>query len=167
MPKNENAECDPEKVQKDYEEWESSLEGIHYALDGCLFASDDMEILIVKTLHRLPKEVREFVYENCSFKEVDPEGGHAFSMKKNRQLKWLILLGSQVDESLIAHEIAHAWLGHHYPLSRATVQDCMPEEIAAWTAVKGWGWDIQTQIDRNQKLLDDSRKCRESTAERE
>jgi hypothetical protein len=31
MPKNENAEFDSEKAQKDYEEWESSPEGRHAA----------------------------------------------------------------------------------------------------------------------------------------
>jgi hypothetical protein len=140
--------------EKHDEEGLNSMDGIYYALDGHLFASHDMETLILKTLQRLPKEVQEFVYENCSFKEIEPDSGHAFSMKKNRRLTWLILLGSQADESLIAHEIAHAWLGHHHALRYEIAGNCIPQEIAAWTAVKEWGWDVDKQIEDAGKLLD-------------
>jgi hypothetical protein len=66
-----------------YEKWRDSLEGILY--DLCVFGAEaqedeQYEILIAKTVQRLPKDVREKVLEDVCFIVAGGVNGMAFSV---------------------------------------------------------------------------------------
>jgi hypothetical protein len=77
---------------------------------------------IIRVLYQLPEDVVIFALDRCSFVSVGkaasgmvlPGKIGVHSQKKRSRNCWLIILDerSTDDESVIAHEIAHAWLGH-------------------------------------------------------
>lgn len=138
-----------ERVRKQQEEWDNSLEGIRDQIRW-LWAKAELEEIIVKTVQRLPPEVRQFVYDKCSFHAINTDGGHALAIKANVHLDWIILLGEAADEAVVAHEIAHCVLGHRFPLDGfSTVEEVGPLEMAANYKAKEWGFDVQSMIDRD------------------
>ncbi len=97
---------------------------------------------LISTIRKLPEDVREFALENCFFLSMEEgvygtivSGAHASNIRwpmlehledeekirilNNLEHKWrkIILLRSETPkddvESIIAHEIAHAYLGHN------------------------------------------------------
>lgn len=85
----------------------------------------DTKQTIVEGVARLPLEVQEFVLDRCCFASVGRNalaqvlpgrvGLHPVEQKASNM--WIIILteGFRPDEDnrgMVAHEIAHAWLGH-------------------------------------------------------
>ena len=127
------------KTQTEYEKWENSPEGVAYWL-GDLPVPEAVESVIISTVHQLPGQVREFVYCECCFSCVAPRGGQTCYLQKARQ-PWLILLGQELqDESVLAHQIAHAWLGHRYDPGLAELRATQQEEDAACDLTREWGF---------------------------
>jgi len=125
---------DKEEAKKQYEEykkWESSLEGILYNLGtiGVVTEEDEKdEILIAKTLQKLPKDIRERVLEEALFVLTSGYGTlHELYFPvppKTKEIRQpLIILnfalmrneGKTEDDLMdtVAHEIGHHILGHH------------------------------------------------------
>ncbi len=61
-----------------------------------------------KTVARLPDEVREFVKENVQFEEAC----NSMIPRTQFRKKYIVFLKPDFAERTLAHEIAHAYLGH-------------------------------------------------------
>lgn len=109
---------------EEYEKWARSLEGMLYNLktigDGSVW--DDMDkVLIVKTLQKLPKDVKEKVLDNVVF-VVLGLWGTVQNLRPTEVGRPLIMInfalmrneGATDDDLMdtVAHEIAHYILGH-------------------------------------------------------
>jgi len=140
------------EARRQYAEWENSLDGVHYQIGG-LFTSTDLKVVIVKTVQRLPPDVRQFVYDKCAFLQVDHDGGHALSIQANLHWDWIIWLGDKAGEAVVAHEIAHCWLEHRFPVGERPLEEVGPLEMAANNKAKGWGFDVQDMIDRDRDVF--------------
>jgi hypothetical protein len=118
-------------------------------IDNLAFYGEDAEtrLRIIRVLYQLPEDVISFVLDRCSFLSVGRTtsgmvlpgkiGVHA--QEKRSRNCWLILLDEREidDESVIAHEIAHAWLGH----DRISAYDTEIWEIDAANLTKSWGFE--------------------------
>ena len=130
--------------KKQFDTWENSLEGIHDNLK-LLEVAPHIEVKIVGVLAQLPKNVREFVYKECAFISIgDSNAGTTFCMEQRnlKNFKWLIVLCDGAvnnDISIIAHEIAHATLGHKKFDSHVRKQAKKVETDAA-RLTKKWGF---------------------------
>jgi len=130
--------------QREYE-WDHSLDGILYQL-GTLHVSHAMEVCIVKTISKLPDKVKEFIYDNCQFTAISSDSGQTICMttKQNRMRPWLIILSEENKEdyeSVIAHEIAHAWLRHKgAPGEILPIEKCKSNELEACFFARQWGF---------------------------
>jgi hypothetical protein len=128
-----------EKAHAEYEEWENSLEGVAYWLAD-LPGPEALESVIIKTVHKLPSQIREFVYDECRFISLDPHGGQARCLQKDKQ-PWLLVLGQDLpDEDAIAHEIACAWLGHQSSSGLGELRETRRKEAAASDLIRKWGF---------------------------
>jgi hypothetical protein len=106
-----------------------------------------MELDIIRTLLKLPQDVRDFALERCRFVSVGKGaagitlpgriGSHAYD-KRTRNM-WLIVLDdnepAEQVEATIAHEIGHAW--RHDDRLDMPPEDC--EEQTAELA-RSWGF---------------------------
>jgi len=86
--------------------------------------SSELDTAINKTLHNMPREIALFAAERCSFISIGKAamgmvlpgriGVHYYN-RRSRNM-WIIILDENIpDKDLhgaIAHEVAHAWLGH-------------------------------------------------------
>lgn len=126
-------------AMKKENEWAHSAEGIYYNI-GVLSVPSNMESHILKTIYRLPDEVREFVCDECDFCNI--KSGTAINLKEPRKGQWLIILYDDVAEenveNLIAHEIAHAWLKH--TTVRLSHEKDLEQEKEADVTAKKWGF---------------------------
>ena len=154
-----------QKAQKDFEKWENSFEGVFYNLayfDSETKKDDENNVVIVETLLRLPKKVREKVLDKVIFIHIMAMGTvHEFHFTTNVQNKdiekismfnkekryfakivqsFIILNFKHVKNSkkmdLVAHEIAHFILDHHRLDNRSNPNN---EENADDLAEK-WGF---------------------------
>lgn len=127
------------------EEWENSEEGVAYQLD-LLMGEVDLARAIVRTVARLPVEVREYVYEKCKF--IDCGGntrGHVLPGYWLADAEWIIvldagMLGDLDEESVmgvIAHEIGHAWLKDDFFNPPVAFPD---NEIRTANQARAWGF---------------------------
>jgi hypothetical protein len=86
---------------------------------------------LVNTLTRLPEEVYRFTLENVSF-----HAGQSQTLEVKELTKSCMIILKRTDsESLIAHEIAHAYLGHAKTKSRTKNIEIEAEELR-----KKWGF---------------------------
>src|SRR4051794_24203993 len=84
-----------------------------------------------RTLARLPVDVLEFALDQCAFASVG-DGIRAQTLPPVG--RWLILLGDGEQlEAVVAHEIAHAFLGHESPNTDAQEQEVRD-------LVRSWGF---------------------------
>jgi len=125
------------------------LEQIHY--DVCYFGEDrEAEIALVEVLAGLPEDVREFALERCRFASVGRTVlGYYIQERELRVLqaedeetaRWLVIFSDDLESndlrSLIAHEIAHLWLGHQ-PFG--DTRTWLEKERETCSLVKGWGF---------------------------
>lgn len=129
-----------EQMLNQQEAWDNSPEGVRYNLH--MFVDDmELERIIVHTVCQLPLDVQLFLYEWCRFAAV---GNGIKGQVLPPSERWLILLdaGIVADFSedaamgIVAHEIAHAVLGHNQldPTITAKV------EIDAAALAQQWGF---------------------------
>ena len=86
---------------------------------------------LVNTLARLPEEVYRFTLENVSF-----HAGQSQTLEVKELTKSCMIILKRTDsESLIAHEIAHAYLGHAKTKSKTKNIEADAEELR-----KNWGF---------------------------
>jgi hypothetical protein len=129
----------------------------HVAYRIAYYGEDDRLLRwIVETVARLPQEAREFACERCRFLSVGrsaqgmavPAGIATHAYEKRTRNMWLILLEEELrDEhahSIIAHEIAHAWLGHDRFTADASVEVETAEKVRKW-GFTGLGADVGFQ----------------------
>ncbi len=113
---------------------------------GRLTVPDDMAVCIGLTVQKLPNKVKEFVYKNCEFISIAMFGGKTIYAKSEflQKRHWLIILCHQRINneytSVIAHEIAHAWLGHKHEERGVELEEAAPKEKEACLLVKQWGF---------------------------
>ena len=80
---------------------------------------------LLNTLARLPEEVYRFTLENVSF-----HAGQSQMLEVKELTKSCMIILKRTDsESLIAHEIAHAYLGHAKTKSRTKNIEAEAEEL--------------------------------------
>jgi len=123
-------------------EEQGRLEEIHDRLSGALQVSPGIEILICKTLLRLPQSVQNFVCEKCMFIEFGANSGMCLSRNRTGGYEWLIFLGSGADESIICHEVAHSILGHKSEIgwNDPYSDEALKQEQKSCELVKSWGF---------------------------
>lgn len=125
-----------------------SLREDEIAYELAYFGDDvGLERAIVQTLARLPDDVREFALESCRFLSVGRADlgmvlpGRVGASEVVSEPRWLVLLEENVlsedVHGIVAHEIAHAFLGHDR-LSIDTPADC---EKQAASRAREWGFD--------------------------
>ena len=125
-----------ENMRRDWE-WENSLEGVDYDL-ALTAVPEDLRYTIVSAVHKLPREIRGFVFQKVFFTSVEEEGGQCWH--KQNACPWVIVLGDKADESVVAHEIAHAHLGHKTNRGGMEVEVSLRQETKACSLTKQWGF---------------------------
>jgi len=121
------------------------LEGIMDNLGG-LQVDRDLEFTIVKTLQKLPPRVRNYVYKNCAFTSIPKAGGQSLCRHKIKK-PWLIILSDKADENVVAHEIAHARLGHKidFPSIWPPIEWSYQTEKEACEQATKWGFKSELE----------------------
>jgi hypothetical protein len=122
-------------------------EDVAYALP--YYGDDDALMrVIVDALMMLPCEVRAFALEHCCFLSIGranlgmvlPGRIATDPVRRRTRGRWFVLLAEDLPEGdahgIVAHEVAHAWLGHDR-LSPECPQDC-EEQTAGLT--RDWGF---------------------------
>lgn len=100
-----------------------------------------IERFLVKAVCRLPKVVQQFVLKNCYFVSAMRYNGACISISgiTKRRFKHIIIILNG-SEKTVAHEIAHAWLGHDGTITMISEQTYNRQESAANRQVKKWGF---------------------------
>jgi len=121
---------------------------MHHICDCLVYHGEDpgLRDRIVNVLSLLPDDVTDFALDRCAFLSVGKAsagmvlpgriGVHGHE-KRSRNF-WLVLLDENMpgDDSVIAHEIAHAWLRH----DRLAADDCETWERDAADLARSWGF---------------------------
>jgi hypothetical protein len=92
---------------------------------------NNLHTRLLNTLVRLPEDVYEFAVEKISFHAGQSQTVQVYGMDK----PYMIILKRTDSESLIAHEIAHAYLSHTQTKSGLTDQETQADELR-----KKWGF---------------------------
>ncbi len=110
--------------------------------DDVSYYGDDayLHAAIARALAKVPKTVLEFVLEKCIFLSTE-QIGIVWPGRIAKKCSWIIILNfcdlEEDDwESVIAHEVAHAFLGH----DRMGLDDQLDLERQACSLVKEWGF---------------------------
>lgn len=121
---------------------------------GVIYYDEDDKLrnAIASVLTALPEEVKEFVLEHCFILSTgEYTYGTVWPGKIFKNISWVIVLNEKMPkskgdrESIIAHEIAHAYLGHDQ-LNPDIEPEC---EIEACNLTKQWGFNgLGTNIKR-------------------
>jgi hypothetical protein len=86
---------------------------------------------LLNTLARLPEEVYQFTIQNISFHAGQSQTIQVDEINK----RYMIILKRTDSESLIAHEIAHAYLNYNKTKNKSPDQETEAEELR-----KKWGF---------------------------
>src|SRR5215831_12289763 len=89
---------------------------------GSEWLRDDVREIICQAIIRLPEEVQDFVRSKVSFIDFSVEDHIGLTMARERLCEWIVILDRMIllesdDEQgqfTVAHEIAHAYLGHKW-----------------------------------------------------
>jgi hypothetical protein len=92
---------------------------------------NNLHARLLNTLSRLPEEVYQFTLQKISFHAGQSQTVQVDEIKK----PYMIILKRTDSESLIAHEIAHAYLSHKKAKSRSEDQEAQADELR-----KKWGF---------------------------
>lgn len=116
-----------------------------YDVSGpAIFAGDDdrLRLALASVLVRLPKRVRHFVQRRCQILSIGLGSGAITwpASIVDKRVKWLIVMSEtkfrsqRRRESTIAHEVAHAWLGHNRldPDISPDVEEEADNQAVAW-----------------------------------
>jgi hypothetical protein len=142
-----------------------------YMLDQS-WLTDEMKALVCKTIARLPLDVQDFAIHNCTFIDFSgKENGSTWPAplfthldRRGRTMRnhWLIILNctliknEKAAQFTIAHEIAHARLGHQIAVG-------FLREEEADALVESWGFVIPKH---RLKVHAECRRAMESMAAR-
>jgi len=157
-------------------EWEHSLEGISYNLDSSMcVTSDDLMVLVVKLLLRVPDKIRDFVYRNCRFSSMCNTAVYR-DLEEFKRCPWHIFLyeeySDRIDyQSVIAQQIAHAYLGHNKKggFMPPEIEEALKYEKEACALVKKWGFvGIGAEIDEQLiKWVEQKKQRQRQTAKKQ
>lgn len=119
-------------------------------------------ILIKNVISQLPEKVQTFALKNIIFMVLSKDG-LALSFKPNRTERFIILdeyslqfYPKKFREQTIAHEIAHAWLGHETKVNEClSVEEIINREKEADKQAKRWGF-----IEPTKKVCEYAHACR-------
>ena len=158
------------QAEKQYSDWENSLEGIHYNIKtmAATTVDDDKDkILIAETLQRIPARARTKIFDEAVFVLMNGLYGIVINGYFNRIIskkdlvelpardavvvtvrQGLIFLNfgemkklsKKRKMNIIAHEIAHFVLKHHLKTSVRSKEGMKMEKEADDLIVK-WGFD--------------------------
>lgn len=92
---------------------------------------NNLHTRLVNTLVRLPEDVYQFSLKKISFHAGQSQTVQITQMNKS----FMIILKRTDSESLIAHEIAHAYLSHTHAKSGSEDQEAQADELR-----KKWGF---------------------------
>ena len=92
---------------------------------------NNLHARLLNTLARLPEEIYQFALEKISFHAGQSQTVQVKEMNK----PYMIILKRTDSESLIAHEIAHAYLSYTKAKSRSEDQEAQADELR-----KKWGF---------------------------
>jgi len=127
-----------EEVKKRDEEWENSMDGVVYNMKvlGDEVSSEELRVIVAKTLLRLPKKIRKKVLEEVIFilmggisgtvdqlcftkfikdvqdKKEEGNGNVSLSFTQPLILLNFSNMKRREEKDIVAHEIAHFILGH-------------------------------------------------------
>lgn len=110
----------------------------HANLAGYMGADADTHHAIVRAVSRLPQVVAQFVVDSCVFFSVgEAVYGQCLPARFVEGKDWIIVVdeGFPGDvEALVAHEVAHAYLGHSIgePLGDEETERRAREQAVAW-----------------------------------
>ncbi len=105
-------------------------------------ASEEFRAACARTLVRLPEDVRDFALERCCIFTLN-RNTRAACWPGSRRKRWIIVAneGMRGDvESTIAHEIAHARLGHVAPYELTNEAELPRNEREADDLIVRWGF---------------------------
>lgn len=101
---------------------------------------------VAQCIAALPTEVREFALDRCRFVSVGHGvcgltlPGRIATQEGRTRNVWIIVLDEEEDpdqaKGTIAHEIAHAWLGH----DRLGLDSSVEMEVEAARLAREWGF---------------------------
>ena len=107
---------------------------------------EELRVHIALVLSRLPDRIVRFALDRCVFLSVGrttsgmvlPGRITVHHHERRSRNRWLVLLDENMpnDDSIIAHEIAHAWLRH----DRLSADDQQLWERDAAETAKSWGF---------------------------
>lgn len=96
---------------------------------------------ITRALVRVPAEVRQFAITECVFVSAGADTlGLCRPVSIIGQATWLIVLAegeAEIVENVVAHEVAHAWLGHDIGDTSSTHEEI---EAATRQLLRDWGF---------------------------
>lgn len=122
------------------------FEEAHYSLQAVYYGDHpEVEQALVTAYMSLPPVVQEFVLSETRILSVGRQAfGQTFPSRIVHDRPWLVVLfeGVESDElpALIAHEIAHAWLGHDGWRGVSDAASFRQIETAAADQAKAWGF---------------------------
>ncbi len=127
------------EVDKCYEKYRESPGWIEHCIKH-IGVSDPAKSIIVETISRLPKEVKEFVFAKCLFITVT-DGLCLFEPHTN-QGQWIIVLSGTLNRkdlfATTARNIAYAWLQRR-TLSKENLHECKDTEDQTGALLTYWG----------------------------
>jgi hypothetical protein len=130
------------KPSEGWDEWPNRLEGIAYDLQT--YHGDDPHThrRIVETIAKLPDRVARFALNRCVyFSAGRVNHGMVLPPRTLGRGRWVLVLTETTPErsaqSMIAHEIAHAWLKHD---RYAANVDAAEIESGAAQLAREWGF---------------------------
>jgi Zn-dependent peptidase ImmA (M78 family) len=109
---------------------------IHYDLNGLCDFNECSEIYqrILKVLQKIPENVYDFVIEAVYFSDPITQVIRIKDMSKFKK-QYIAIINKKASEFTIAHEIAHAWLGHKMFSEKSIEQEKQANEQA-----RAWGF---------------------------
>jgi len=126
------------EANKYYEKYLDSPSWVEYCLNyvgNCW----NIQTIIVETLCRLPREVKEFACQRCQFVSITE--GVCLNLF-NTKCKWIIIISEVLDKKdvckTITINVARAWL-HHRSLLDADSKETKDAEEQAIALVTNWG----------------------------
>ena len=151
-----------------------SPEEAWYRLDQPWIAQDEVKAVICLAITKLPENVQDFAFDNCTFISVGKDDfgsmypASLFTHQTNGGRRtarnhWVIVLNGRIATRkdgvfTVVHEIAHAWLKHQM----------FPEffrEEEADDLVRAWGFEIpKYRLKIHAQLRDLSRRTSEANA---